>query len=166
MSRLHLGVVGCGEIARYMVWMARLIPEVRVVACCADRPERAAAFARRHRIPYACADLAEMLARPDIHAVYLAVPHDLHYPMALAAAEAGKAVFLEKPLASIAMARFSESINPWTRSGTAKARRLGIFLGKGLKSIPLALWASIIAESLSPRRGTYLMHALIIKAIP
>ncbi len=99
MKRLHLGIIGCGEIARYMVWMAHLVPEVRVVACCADRLERAAAFARRHRIPRTCADLTEMLARPDIHAVYIAVPHDLHYPMSLAAVEAGKAVLLEKPLA-------------------------------------------------------------------
>lgn len=43
-------------------------------------------------------DYREILADPDIRVVYVATRHDLHYPIARAAIEAGKAVFVEKPM--------------------------------------------------------------------
>jgi len=97
---LRLGLVGCGDIAGYTAWFARLNPRIRITACCDRDPRRAEAFAHRHRIPRWFEEYAEMLAAGGFEAVYLAVPHDLHLPMARAALERGLAVLLEKPLAA------------------------------------------------------------------
>jgi len=45
-------------------------------------------------------NVAELLARPDVEAVYIAVPHHLHAPLAIQAARADKHVLLEKPMAT------------------------------------------------------------------
>jgi predicted dehydrogenase len=59
--------------------------------------ERAEAAARRHGVPRGGADLAGLLA--DADAVYVATPVASHVPVALAAAQAGRHVLIEKPLA-------------------------------------------------------------------
>jgi predicted dehydrogenase len=59
---------------------------------------RAPEFAARHGVEH-IPTLDEMLARPDVDAVILATPHSAHLPQTLAAASAGKHVFLEKPMA-------------------------------------------------------------------
>jgi len=98
MRRLNLGVVGCGDIAGYTALLSRLIPQIRLAACCDVNPDCAEAFSRRHRIPCKTTAYESLLQRDDVQAVYLAVPHDLHYGMILAAVEAGKPVLVEKPL--------------------------------------------------------------------
>jgi predicted dehydrogenase len=98
MNRLNLAVVGCGDIAGYTALAAKIVPQVRLSACCDVNADRARKFAGRYRIPQAYTDYAELLAKTPVEAVYLAVPHHLHYEMIVAALEAGKAVFVEKPV--------------------------------------------------------------------
>jgi len=98
MNRLKLGIVGCGDIAGFTALVSKLVPQVTLSACCDVDAERAQAFAKRNRIPQALADYQEVLAASAIDAVYLAVPHHLHYEMILSAVGAGKPVFVEKPL--------------------------------------------------------------------
>ena len=98
MSKLKLGIVGCGDIAGYTAWVSKLIPLVQLAACCDVDVARAQAFAKRHGIGLVFADYVQLLASAPLDAVYLAVPHYLHYEMILAAVEAGKAVLVEKPL--------------------------------------------------------------------
>ncbi len=99
-NRLGLAIVGCGDVAGYTAWFARLNRGIRLVACCDISAERAAQFARRFSIPRTYIDYADLLSseeRPD--ALYLAVPHHLHRPMVEAALAAGIPVLVEKPLA-------------------------------------------------------------------
>ena len=99
MKRLRLAVVGCGDIAGFTALVARLIPQIRLTACCDTDLNRAQRFARRNRIPEVSADYDEMLDGGDAYdAVYLAVPHRLHYEMIGAAAKRGKHVLVEKPV--------------------------------------------------------------------
>ncbi len=95
---LRLGVVGCGDIAGYLALVSRLVRRVKLAACCDSQPERAAAFARRFRIPTIFTEYGLMLAEAALDAVYLAVPHDLHAPMIRQAVNAGLPVLVEKPL--------------------------------------------------------------------
>jgi predicted dehydrogenase len=60
---------------------------------------RAAAVAADFAVPRAYSDYASLLADPAVEAVYLALPNHLHRPWTLAAAQAGKHVLCEKPLA-------------------------------------------------------------------
>jgi UDP-N-acetyl-2-amino-2-deoxyglucuronate dehydrogenase len=97
-ERMRLGIVGCGDIAGYMAWLARLNRRIQITACCDLLPERAHAFAQRHKIPQAYKDYNRMLATSNLEAVYLAVPHHLHFEMLQAVIQAGLPVLVEKPL--------------------------------------------------------------------
>src|SRR5205085_2214125 len=71
-----------------------------VLAVASREPDRAAAFARDLDIPHAVAGYADLLAREDVDAVYVALPNVLHAEWCIAAARAGKHVLCEKPLAA------------------------------------------------------------------
>jgi predicted dehydrogenase len=69
-----------------------------LVAVCSRTRERAEAFARRFGIPHVDTDPRSLLDRADVHLVTLPVVTSLHHEFAIAAAEAGKHVVVEKPL--------------------------------------------------------------------
>jgi predicted dehydrogenase len=75
-------------------------PKARLVAAVDVRPELAEAAARRWQIPRWYSSVAEALADPAVQIADLCLPHDLHAPVALAAAAADKHVFVEKPIAN------------------------------------------------------------------
>lgn len=100
MRKLKWGLIGCGDIARKRVAPAlRELPEGDFVAVSRARAELAEDFAREFgaRKWYTGAD--ELLADPEVEAVYIATPVDLHCSHAIAAARAGKHVLCEKPMA-------------------------------------------------------------------
>jgi xylose dehydrogenase (NAD/NADP) len=100
MRRLKWGVLGSARIARRC-----MIPalersrngELQGLACRSE--EQARAIARAHVIPFPCASYEELLANPQIEAVYIPLPNHLHSEWTLRAIEAGKHVLCEKPLA-------------------------------------------------------------------
>ena len=99
MKNLKLGVVGCGDVAGYAALFSRLVPRLGLAACCDVNPERLRAFARRHKIPLSYTDYRTMLADAALDALYLAVPHNLHFELADLAIQRGLPVLVEKPLA-------------------------------------------------------------------
>lgn len=98
MARLKLALIGCGDIARFTAFFARLNPGIDPVACCDVSTERAEKFGRRHKIREIYSDYDELLNHSAVDAVYLAVPHDCHAAMIKRAIAAGKAVLCEKPI--------------------------------------------------------------------
>jgi predicted dehydrogenase len=95
---LQLAIIGCGSIARDMARLARITPRVRLAACCDVSRQCADSFGRRHDIPQAYTDYTNLLTEAPVKAVYLSVPHHLHYEMIKAAIDAGLHVFTEKPI--------------------------------------------------------------------
>jgi predicted dehydrogenase len=95
---ITFGVLGAARIApAALLKPARRVPGVGVLAVAARDPERAAAFAAKHRIPRTHPSYEELLADPDIDAVYNPLPNGLHGRWTLAALAAGKHVLCEKP---------------------------------------------------------------------
>ena len=78
----------------------RRLGNVEVTGVAARTDAAARKFADAMGIPKATANYEELLADPELDAVHICTPNDLHFPMAKAALEAGKAVLCEKPLAS------------------------------------------------------------------
>ena len=76
----------------------RRLGNVEIAAVVGSRPERAQQFAAACSIPIATANLEEVLANREIAAVHICTPNVDHFPMSLAAINAGKAVLCEKPL--------------------------------------------------------------------
>lgn len=100
MKKLRWGLIGCGDIAR-----KRVAPALRDLECCdlvavaRRRADLAQAFASDFGARKHYASWRELLSDSEVDAVYLATPVHLHAEQAIAAAEAGKHVLCEKPLA-------------------------------------------------------------------
>jgi predicted dehydrogenase len=100
MANLRWGLIGCGDIAQKRVAPAlRDAPGSELFAVARARFELAAGFAREFGASKAYRDWRDLLADAEIDAVYIATPVDLHAGQAVAAAEAGKHVLCEKPMA-------------------------------------------------------------------
>ena len=96
---LRLGVLGCANIARAFVRDVAASPAVKVMAVASRDSTKAAAFAGTFGIPRHHGRYEALLADPGIDAIYLPLPNSLHAEWAIKAAEAGKHVLSEKPLA-------------------------------------------------------------------
>jgi 1,5-anhydro-D-fructose reductase (1,5-anhydro-D-mannitol-forming) len=93
------GLVGASTIAKqFVIGAMRSQPDGEVVAVMSSNAERAAAYAKENGIANGFASL-DALLQSDIDAVYVSTTNELHLEQALAAANAGKHVLCEKPLA-------------------------------------------------------------------
>jgi predicted dehydrogenase len=119
---LRLGVLGAAKIARLFIEAVRPSAKVAVTAVASRDRERAAAFARDTGVPRVHADYDALLADPDIEAVYVPLPNNLHAQWSIRAAQAGKHVLCEKPLAASAAQ---------ARAMFAAARASGVYLVEG-----------------------------------
>ncbi|MCX5758326.1 MAG: Gfo/Idh/MocA family oxidoreductase [Candidatus Hydrogenedentes bacterium] len=103
-DKIAVGTVGVGPQGRAVMEMFMASPDARVVAVCdvnALRREDARAHVDEVYGAKGCAaytDFRELIARPDIDVVHCATPDHWHVPVALAAARAGKDMYVEKPL--------------------------------------------------------------------
>jgi len=99
MKRVKVGIVGCGNISGIYLKNCTQTFEILEVAACADLiPERAEAKAEEFNIPKACS-VEELLADPEIQIVLNLTIPKAHAEVCIAALEAGKNVYVEKPLA-------------------------------------------------------------------
>ncbi|MFJ7218990.1 Gfo/Idh/MocA family protein [Amycolatopsis sp. NPDC098790] len=95
---LRIGILGAARIApAALVKPAFSQSSVSVAAVAARSLDRAQTFASRHRIPTAYGSYEELLADPDLDAVYNPLPNGLHGHWTRAALAAGKHVLCEKP---------------------------------------------------------------------
>jgi predicted dehydrogenase len=103
MSPIRVGIIGCGFAG--MMHGIAFQPyidsgEVKLVASCDIAEENAAKMAKEYDMEAHCADWQDIVRSEDIDAVSIALPHYLHAEVAIAAAEAGKHVLCEKPMAT------------------------------------------------------------------
>ncbi len=95
------GIVGTGRIAGQFAADLAHAPGARLAAVLSRDPAKAGAFAARHAgAPRAYGELSGFMADPTVEIVYLATPNYTHVWLARAALFAGKAVLVEKPLAT------------------------------------------------------------------
>jgi predicted dehydrogenase len=98
---LRIGTLGSSRISKpALIEPSASVAEVTVAAVAARDLARAEAFALGHGIPKAYGSYQELLADPDIDAIYNPLPNSLHGPWTLRAIAAGKHVLCEKPFAS------------------------------------------------------------------
>ena len=99
MSRIKLGLIGCGGMANaHRSRFDQLEERLELVATVDVVGDRARAVAELFPGSRAATDYRDIL--DDVEAVLVVLPHHLHHPVALEALEAGKHVLLEKPMAN------------------------------------------------------------------
>jgi predicted dehydrogenase len=95
---IRWGIIGCGDVVeRKSGDSLQSVPGSRITAVMRRTPGLAEDFARRHGVPFWTQDARELIARPDVDAVYVATPPDTHLDYALAVCAAGKPCLVEKP---------------------------------------------------------------------
>jgi xylose dehydrogenase (NAD/NADP) len=92
------GLVSTARINDHLLAAARGSELVRVVAVASRDQARAEMYAREHSIERAYGSYDQLLADPDVEAVYVSLPNSLHVEWSIRALEAGKHVLCEKPL--------------------------------------------------------------------
>ncbi|GLY28955.1 Gfo/Idh/MocA family oxidoreductase [Kineosporia sp. NBRC 101731] len=96
---LRWGLLGPGGIAASFVDAAHRHSQQRFVnVASGSSPQRATAFAQAHGVTRSSDTYEQVLADPEVDAVYIATTHDSHAQLALLAIAAGKHVMVEKPL--------------------------------------------------------------------
>jgi predicted dehydrogenase len=99
MAETRIGIIGVGMIGKQHLAAYRKIPGAHVAALCdIDAPELAR-VASEARVSDTYADFRKLLARADIDAVDVCVHNNYHAPITIAALQAGKHVYCEKPMA-------------------------------------------------------------------
>ena len=98
MEELRIGILGAARIApAAVIKPARSLDGVRVVAVAARDASKAQAFASKHGIERVVAGYDELVADPELDAIYNPLPNGLHGRWTIAALEGGKHVLCEKP---------------------------------------------------------------------
>jgi len=97
-KKVRVGLIGCGRVARVHAQALTELDQTQLVAVCDIKEDRAKEYGEKFNVDYYL-DYKEMLARDDIDAVQICTPHHLHKEMTVNAANAGKHVLTEKPMA-------------------------------------------------------------------
>ncbi|MCK4590577.1 MAG: Gfo/Idh/MocA family oxidoreductase [Candidatus Latescibacteria bacterium] len=97
---LRWGIIGCGDVAEHKGGPALYgVEGSELVAVMRRDAAKAEDFARKHRAKRWYSNAEDLLNDPEINAIYVATPVHLHHTYTIQAAEAGKHVLCEKPMA-------------------------------------------------------------------
>lgn len=120
MKKIKWGVLGTAGIAKgHTIPGMKLAENCELYAIAGRNPEKAAAYQREFGFEKVYLDYEALLADPNVEAVYIPLPNELHYKWTIRALNAGKHVLCEKPLAPT-LRQIEEMI--------ATANRNGVFL--------------------------------------
>jgi myo-inositol 2-dehydrogenase / D-chiro-inositol 1-dehydrogenase len=97
---LNIGIIGAGRIGKvHAATLAYRAPNARLLAVADVNLAAARELAEKHCVPQATDDYREVLANPDIQAVFICSATNTHAQFTEDAAQAGKHIFCEKPIA-------------------------------------------------------------------
>jgi predicted dehydrogenase len=100
MKQIKWGIIGCGNVTEKKSGPAfQQIEGSSIVAVMRRDAGKAADYAKRHGIAKWYGDAQELIDDEEVNAIYIATPPDTHAFYTLQALEAGKAVYVEKPMA-------------------------------------------------------------------
>jgi predicted dehydrogenase len=133
MNKVKVGIIGCGNISSIYLKNLSTMFEITEVSACADIIlENATKKAEEFNIKKACS-VEELLSDPDIKIVVNLTTPNSHFEICLAALDAGKNVYVEKPL-SLTREQGIEIINKAKEKGLLVGGAPDTFLGGGLQT--------------------------------
>ena len=157
MEIIQWGIIGCGDVTEVKSGPAfNKVIKSKLVAVMRRDAAKAEDYARRHNVPKWFSDGYQLIKDPEINAIYVATPPLQHEEYTIAALDAGKPVYVEKPMAISEAAgkkMLAASIENKTELSVAQYRRaqpLFIKLKELLDSEAIGEIKYISLEYLSP----------------
>ncbi len=98
-DKVRLAPIGLGRWAKVLARGAQRGDVIELASCYSRSPDKRAAFQQEFGVPRAAATLDELLADDEIEGVLITTPNDTHRDLIIAALDAGKAVYVDKPVA-------------------------------------------------------------------
>ncbi|HMK04936.1 MAG TPA: Gfo/Idh/MocA family oxidoreductase [Ferruginibacter sp.] len=100
MQKINWGIIGCGDVTELKSGPAfNKVSNSTLVAVMRRDGEKAKDYAQRHNVPRWYNDAHALINDPEVNAVYIATPPSSHEAYTIAAINAGKPVYVEKPMA-------------------------------------------------------------------
>ncbi len=96
--KVKFGILGAAHINRRLIPAIQNSTHAELHAIASRSLDKAVDAAQKHLIPKPYGSYEELLADPEVEAVYIPLPNDLHGPWTMRAADRGKHVLCEKPL--------------------------------------------------------------------
>jgi predicted dehydrogenase len=129
-ERVRWGIIGVGDVTERKSGPGfQQAERSELVAVMRRRGDLAEDYARRHDVPRWYDDADELINDPDVDAVYIATPPDSHKEYTIRVARAGKAVYVEKPMARTAL-ECEEMISACDEAG------VGLFVAYYRRAMP------------------------------
>ena len=148
---IGIGLIGASSIARdTMIPAMRNHPDCAVTTVFSSNPERGKNYATENNIPSVASSVAELLADPDVQAVYISTTNELHHQQVLAAAQAGKHILCEKPLA-MNLDETGEMITACREAGVVLATNHHLRMGAGIRKMRDLIAQGAIGKPLAAR---------------
>lgn len=96
---INWGIIGCGDVTEVKSGPAfSKVNNSSLYAVMRRDAAKVADYAKRHQVPVCFTDAMQLIHDKNVKAIYIATPPDSHEQYAIAAIEAGKPVYLEKPM--------------------------------------------------------------------
>jgi 1,5-anhydro-D-fructose reductase (1,5-anhydro-D-mannitol-forming) len=141
MKTIRWGIIGCGNVTEVKSGPGFQLAQGSQLVAVMRRDEALAKdYAHRHGVPKWYADAQALIHDPEVDAVYIATPPDSHAVYTIAAARAGKSVYVEKPMA-LNSAECREMIAACQAAGTP------LFVAYYRRALPRFLKAKELLDS-------------------
>ena len=101
MKKINWGIIGCGDVTEVKSGPAfNKVSHSALVAVMRRNAGKAADYARRHGVPKWYDDAQQLIDDPEVNAIYIATPPQSHEDYTIRALQAGKPVYVEKPMST------------------------------------------------------------------
>lgn len=155
-KKVHFGIIGCGSIVKlaHVRAFKDNKDKAEIVATCDVKEEWAKKVANELNAKAWYTDYQDLLKRDDIDAVLVATPHNVHCEQVIASAEAGKHVYVEKPMACT-------NVEAWAMVKACKEANVQLLIGCNQRFWPQSEIARQLVEEGAigePKHGRTSLH--------
>ena len=148
-GKINVALIGAGRFAKVtLLPLMSKIPDYNLRAVCSTTGINAKEVAEKYNAEYYTTDYRETLEDENIDLVIITTPHNLHYPLIMDAANAGKAIYVEKP-----MCLSEEELDEIVK--VIEKKKVPLVVGFNRRYAPLAVKAK---ELLEQKHGPYLIN--------
>jgi len=164
-ARYKIGILGCGNRSKAHIAALNNVPQIDIAALCdvvEHKMDQRAELITKKLSPRKYTDMDKMFAQDDLDAVAVVLPNHLHKMATIAALQAGRHVFCEKPMA-LTVADCNEMIAASDRTRKAiqigTQRRHGEGFKKAVEAIRKSPVGKILSSSVNSYRGDWRVPA-------